>query len=58
MSDESRVRVERYDPKHKAQWDEFVQGSKNGVFLFRRDYLEYHADRFSDFSLLFFRMTS
>lgn len=55
MSDESRVRVERYDPKHKAQWDEFVQGSKNGVFLFRRDYLEYHADRFSDFSLLFFQ---
>lgn len=55
MSDESRVRVELYDPKFKAQWDDFVRRSKNGVFLFHRDYLEYHADRFRDFSLLFFQ---
>src|ERR1035438_4565567 len=55
MSNESRIRVERYDPKHKICWDEFVGQSKNGVFLFHTDYLEYHADRFSDFSLLFFQ---
>ena len=55
MSNESRIRMELYEPKYKAQWDEFVRQSKNGVFLFHRDYLEYHADRFSDFSLLFFQ---
>ncbi len=55
MSNESRIRVERYEPKHKICWDEFVRQSKNGVFLFYRDYLEYHADRFNDFSLLFFQ---
>jgi hypothetical protein len=55
MSNESRIRVERYDPKHKICWDEFVRQSKNGVFLFHRDYMEYHSDRFSDFSLLFFQ---
>jgi len=55
MSNESRIRVELYEQKHKAQWDEFVRQSKNGVFLFYRDYMEYHADRFSDFSLLFFQ---
>jgi hypothetical protein len=55
MSCESPVRVELYQPKHKACWDEFVRQAKNGVFLFHRDYLEYHADRFSDFSLLFFQ---
>ena len=55
MSNESRIRVELYEQKYKAQWDEFVRESKNGVFLFYRDYLEYHADRFNDFSLLFFQ---
>ncbi len=43
MSNKSRVRVERYEPKHKICWDDFVRQSKNGVFLFYRDYLEYHA---------------
>src|SRR5262249_53426963 len=28
--------------------------SRNGTFLFRRDYMEYHADRFLDHSILFF----
>ena len=55
MRDQSRIRVELYEQKYKAQWDELVRQSKNGVFLFYRDYMEYHADRFSDFSLLFFQ---
>ena len=55
MNLDCSVRLVRYEPKYKAQWDEFVLQSKNGVFLFCRDYLEYHADRFSDLSLLFFR---
>jgi hypothetical protein len=51
---ENQIRVELYEPRLKACWDEFVLRSKNGVFLFFRDYLEYHADRFRDFSLLFY----
>ncbi len=35
-------------------WDTFITGSKNGVFLFYRAYMEYHADRFVDFSLMFY----
>ena len=50
----SRVRVARYSAEHKSLWDDFVRSSKNGVFLFERNYLEYHADRFPDHSLLFF----
>jgi hypothetical protein len=50
----SELRIERYESAHKALWDDFVRQSKNGTFLFRRDYMEYHADRFDDFSLLFF----
>lgn len=48
------LRVERYESRLQKDWDEFVARSKNGVFLFYRSYLEYHADRFADHSLLFF----
>ncbi len=43
-----------YQPQYKSQWDQFVANSKNGVFLFNRDYMEYHQNRFQDHSLLFF----
>lgn len=46
------MRIEPYEPHHKAAWDEFVAKSKNGTFLFYRDYMDYHADRFLDQSLL------
>jgi hypothetical protein len=36
-------------------WDSFVNTAKNGVFLFNRDYMEYHKDRFHDHSLLFYK---
>jgi hypothetical protein len=48
------IRVVRYQPEQAALWDPFVQRARNGVFLFRRGYMDYHADRFTDFSLLFF----
>lgn len=48
------VQVVTYEPSHKSAWDEFVARAKNGVFLFRRDYMDYHADRFPDSSLMFY----
>lgn len=47
------VRVERFSPAEKEEWDDFVGRSRNGTFLFHRDYMEYHSDRFEDHSLLF-----
>jgi hypothetical protein len=35
-------------------WNNFVAKAKNATFLFHRDFMEYHADRFEDFSLLVF----
>lgn len=32
----------------------FVKQSKNGTFLFDRNYMDYHRDRFSDHSLMFY----
>jgi hypothetical protein len=46
------LRVERYTAEHRAEWDAFVRSSKNGTFLFERDYMEYHSDRFVDSSLI------
>jgi hypothetical protein len=48
------VRVERYSIKHKDQWNFFVKNSKNGHFFYQREFIEYHSNRFSDFSLLIF----
>lgn len=33
------------------QWDAFLAQSRNGTFLFKRGYMDYHADRFQDASL-------
>lgn len=48
------IEVTPYSSEYKDQWDSFVSDAKNGVFLFNRDYMEYHKDRFVDNSLLFF----
>lgn len=44
--------ISRYTPDKRQQWDEFVTSSKNGTMLFMRDYMDYHADRFHDHSLM------
>lgn len=49
------IEIKKYTPADREAWNEFVESSKNGTFLFNRDYLEYHSDRFSDHSLLFYR---
>ena len=36
----------------QEDWDRIVRGSASGHFLFLRDYMDYHADRFTDASLL------
>ncbi|MBT8254199.1 MAG: GNAT family N-acetyltransferase [Bacteroidia bacterium] len=36
-------------------WDKFISKAKNATFLFCRDFMDYHADRFIDHSLLIFK---
>lgn len=48
------VEIRRYTEADKVAWDAFVAQSKNGTFLFFRDYMDYHADRFRDHSLMFY----
>ena len=44
--------IKYYSSSYKQEWDNFVRNSRNGTFLFIRDYMEYHADRFQDCSLM------
>ncbi len=44
----------RYTPDRVAEWNHFVAQSKNGTFLFDRGYMDYHGDRFEDYSLMFY----
>jgi hypothetical protein len=48
------MKIKLYTPELKNVWDDFVSKSKNGTFLFYRDFIEYHGDRFNDYSLLFY----
>lgn len=48
------MQVEIYKSEYKAEWDAFVRQSKNGTFLFCRDFMEYHSNRFCDLSFLFY----
>ena len=48
------MRVVRYKPEHFGAWNDFVLSAVNATFLFDRGFLEYHADRFVDCSLLVF----
>ena len=48
------MELRRYDAADKDRWNRFVAESKNGFFMFDRDYMDYHSDRFVDHSLLFY----
>jgi len=49
------IAARRYERAERRRWDEFVEASNNGHFMHRRAYMDYHADRFDDCSLLFER---
>lgn len=44
--------VERYTPERARDWDDLVGRSRTRHFLFRRGYMDYHADRFTDWSMM------
>lgn len=46
--------VKRYTDDMKDEWNKFVARSKQGTFLFDRNYMDYHRDRFEDHSLVIY----
>ena len=51
----SNYRVEKYTKENRLAWDTFISGAKNATFLFARGFMEYHSDRFTDYSLLVYK---
>lgn len=50
----NQINIRFYKNSDFEIWNDFVSKAKNGTFLFQRDFLEYHKDRFRDFSLMIF----
>lgn len=48
------ITVKRYTPENHHTWNEFVKQSRQGTFLFDRNYMDYHQDRFHDHSLMIY----
>lgn len=47
--------VKRYTEKDYANWNAFIGKAKNATFLFHRDFMDYHKDRFEDYSLMVYK---
>ena len=48
------ISIVRYTDDKVELWNQFNKQSKNYLFMFDRKYMDYHRDRFSDHSLLFY----
>ena len=48
------MKIVQYTPQMANEWNGFVRESKNGTFLFERGFMDYHADRFEDCSLMIY----
>lgn len=46
------IDLQPYTPAESRVWDDFVSESRNATFLLKRGYMDYHADRFEDASLI------
>lgn len=49
------LQLQAYNEARSAEWDAVVRRSVNGTFLLTRPFMDYHADRFRDCSLLIYK---
>lgn len=47
-------KVIKYSSSNYVEWNNFISKAKNATFLFHRDFMEYHNDRFEDYSLMIY----
>ncbi|HEF9372612.1 TPA: GNAT family N-acetyltransferase, partial [Campylobacter coli] len=48
------MKIKKYNLNSKDIWNNFNKDAKNGLFMFDRNYMDYHSDRFMDNSLMFY----
>ena len=49
------IKITPYQIDYFNLWNDFLAKAKNANFLFHRNFMEYHSDRFQDNSLLIFK---
>jgi hypothetical protein len=55
MTDQTnKFQLVPYEARLQPAWDSVVREAKNATFLHYRDYMDYHADRFADASVLIY----
>lgn len=51
------INIKRYQDIYKEDWDNLVDNSRIDSFLHKRDFMDYHSDRFIDCSFLVYKNT-
>lgn len=46
------IQVSKYSDSQRDNWNQFVSESRTNSFLHERSYMDYHNDRFEDYSLI------
>jgi hypothetical protein len=49
------IEIRRYNISDKEEWNDLLINSRIDSFLFNRDFMDYHSDRFQDFSFMIYR---
>lgn len=50
-----KIEVRRYLRDDYQSWNRFIKYAKNATFLFNRKFMDYHKDRFDDYSLMVYK---
>ncbi len=46
------MKISLYSSDDRLEWNDFISKAKNSHFMFYREYMDYHSDRFTDFSIM------
>lgn len=49
------IQIKRFEPGLAPMWNTFTATARNATFLFDRNFMDYHADRFDDCSFMAFK---
>ena len=55
LKNDNIYKVKRYTTADSIAWNAFVAEAKNATFLFNRNFMDYHNDRFIDHSVMVFK---
>lgn len=48
------ILIKKFSKSDSTEWNDFVRKAKNATFMLDRNFIEYHEDRFEDYSLLIY----